>query len=219
MKAIFAKIVLLFIIGFIIGCSCRSSKLGEIQSTCNGISEPPIGEGLLKINMFQDTILHMIPIFSADGEVLDTVVYHYDSVTVKKTVRNFIRYFYPEYGLVYFDVDSVDEVYGRYYIGRKKYYVMRNSTTSFFSWSDFLQTVLIEPYNYQELLAEPKHNTRISFCKKRETPVFSCDSVIDDWIHVETDTVCISSQASFFRQGWIQWKIGDSLVVKIYLDC
>lgn len=203
----------------IMGCSCSSPRMGSTQNTLNNGLELHSGVGLLKINEFQDSAMHIMPIFSIYGKIVDTIVYHSDFFTVTQTVRGFFRYFYPEYDLVYLNVDSVDEVNGRYYLDKKKHYVVHDSTTTFFSWNDFLQTVLIEPNDNQELYTTPEQKTLNSSTKKGEALVYSCDSVIGDWIHVETDTICVPSQIPFFRQGWIKWKEGNVMVIKIYLNC
>ena len=219
MNNVMKTTLVLFFSLFITACSCRPPRKGETLSAHNDIIGHPISVGLLKINMFQDTLSHTIPIFSTNGNVADSIVYHSDSVTVNQTFRNHIRFFYPEYGLVYFDVDSVDKVNFRYYLDRKNYYVVHDSATVLFSWNDFLQTVLIEPFDDQELFSGPEQTNHSLFPGKGMKFVYSCDSVIGDWIHVKSDTVCIPSQTSFFRQGWMRWKIGDSLVISVFLDC
>ena len=214
------KIIIAIIISlFIIVSSSHYTRKGITQSHFNEISESTIGVGFLKINMFQDTNFHGIPIFYVDKQTVDTIFYYSDSVIVTPNVRTFIRYFYPEYGLVYFDVDSVDEVNGRYYIGKRNCYVMSDSEMEFIKWNDFLQTVFVEPLEGQELYVSPEQKIPNFSFEKGKAMIYTCDSVFDDWIHVETDTVCVSSQTSFFHQGWMKWKIGDSLVVKIHLNC
>lgn len=226
---------------FFLVCSCHTSQIEKAEggeAFCEGDfgqnspqienteglhvdnSKAPISDCLLKIDIFHDTMPHKIPVFSSTGTIVDTFFCHHDSVLVRRNIQNFARFFHPEYGFIYFDVDSVDKAYGKIYFGRKKYYVLQNdSIIQTIRWNDFLKTVLIEPQTDYRLFTSPWQKSPILFPERKEMIVYTCDSVWKDWIHVETDTVCISPRSRLFLQGWLMWKVEDSLIVDIYLDC
>ncbi len=211
--------IILSVFFFFIGCSNCSPRIGCQTSEQIDNPKSSIGVGLLKVNMFHDTIPHQIPIFSSLGTVVDTIFYHYDSVRITPSIQTLTRFFYPEYGFIYFDVDSIDEENVRIYFGKKNYYVMQNnSAIQILSWSDFLRSVLIKPHDGQGLFSFPEQRSPNIYHECQEMMVYICDSVRGNWIHVETDTICTTGTSPFV-QGWMKWKIKDSLVVNVYLNC
>lgn len=181
--------------------------------------------GVLRVDLLKLTYNTKVNVYSENGTVFATIYKEKESDEYKvngagKEAINDIRAFYPDYGVMIIDADSM-QLQGRFtvYIKGQKRYISAKDVKGFAKfqvWDVFLKNVFIKVKSESALYTD---TVRLQKIPRAENYSYSVKKNSGDWIFVECLKICEECPKGKKLSGWIRWKKNNFILVEFYYFC
>lgn len=132
-----------------------------------------------------------------------------------------IRAYYPDYSLVIFDAEKLNEDYYTVLVnGEKK--VLRNAKNiKFYSWDYFLKKITFVGVNEKNPIRYDKSpsSSVIKDFKKYKNYSFQVEAIEGNWAKVKCSEKCNGCSNNVDITGWVKWRDESKLLVRLFYVC
>lgn len=176
----------------------------------NDITKGIFTSGLILIDVDHLSENDSIYLFSGNGEIINTLISGNDGWYFEKGIS--CRAYYPDYGIIFIDgFEQKDNKYKIYCNGTWCYISARNCI-KYISWNDFIvEYAFISTTISNPVRISPQINAQL-IDLDYDSVYFLAKKVEQEWIFVD---VYFIEQTSPFKQGWIQWRNNNDLLIDI----
>ena len=208
----------IFVTGILIFIFCFTSSASTLMHT-----------GILRVELNKFKAKFALSIYNTDGSVFARVYRNEDDGEYKvedggKKINNEllkeIRAYYPDYGLMIFDADTIQK--GRYtiYVGSQIKYIKSNEIQipliSYQGWQSFFKTVFVKTNAESSIYTDTLSNKKVGGAEKYS---YAVKKVVGDWAYVECLKACEQCPTGIIIKGWVKWRDKNKLLIDIFYFC
>lgn len=131
-----------------------------------------------------------------------------------------IKSYYPDYYIIIFDCDKLSN--GKYQVtinGLEKYISHTDGITLYEDWEEHLKTSFIATDNTNPLRDEPSESGYQLNEYDYDNLSFEVIEIRKDWIKVICNMDCGGCPNNGVISGWLKWRQGNLLLIRLYYDC
>ena len=131
-----------------------------------------------------------------------------------------IREYYPDYWIIIFDGYPIKDGKYKVFINDTIYFLEHvEGFTAFEEWETHIKRTFVSTDKFNPIRETPSNKGMIISDLDYENLNFVVLSVNDDWINIECDMYCEGCPDGQLVRGWVKWREGDKLLVKLYYAC
>lgn len=208
--------------------SCNSKSNNHLKDD----ALPVVEDGLLSEKIKYQGVVMILPdsieflkdsilIRDKDGTVFNRLFFDDEENLVKFQDENIdIREYYPDYSIIIFDGFPLKNGTYEVLVNNNVYFLEYiEGYTIFEKWEDHIKRTFISTSDSNPLREFSSDTSEIISNLDYENLNFVVFDVKEDWIYVECDINCEGCPGGQLVKGWIRWRKGNKLIVKLHYVC